>query len=134
MTEIFNIGNLPKHLQIMAKEVMGQRSTKFFEMSNAIELLDHAKNGNCEETTTTIDKESNTGFMVAFSFNDTQLEDLSGEKLIIMNVFFAKLDDAETKYYRNMLHKHRQEQEDAMIRRNESKKTPNYKIKGIIND
>lgn len=134
MTEVFNVGNLPKHLQVMAKEVMGERSTKFFEMSNATELLEHAKEGNCEETTVTIDRENEKGFMVAFSFNESQLENLSGDKLITMNIFFAELDAGETRYYRNMLHKHRQDQEDNMEERKAKKKLKEFEITGVINE
>lgn len=134
MTEIYNVGNLPLHLQVMAKEVMGQRSTRFFEMSNATELFNHAKDGNCEEATVTIDTENERGFVIAFSFNESQLEDLSGDKLITMNIFFAELDSGETRLYRNMLHQHRQDQEDNMAERNAKKKLKEFEIKGVIDE
>jgi len=121
MKEIFNIGNLPNHLQVMAKEVQGQRSTKFFECFNAEELLNTAKEGNCEETTVTLDPTTERGFMVAFGFTDSSLEDLSGDKLVVMNIYYAELDASESKYYRNMLHRHRNDQEDNMQQRRASK-------------
>ena len=131
MNKITNIGNLPQHLQVMAKEFQGQRSTNFFECNNADELLLLAKNGECEETTITLDRSTSKGFMVAFSFIDSQLEDLSGDKLIVMNVYFAELNDSETKQYRALLHKHRKEQEDDMIRR-DAKKENKFELKGVI--
>ena len=113
MTEITNKGNLPKPLQLMAKEVDGQRSTMFYECTGADELLQHAADGKCEETTVTVDRKNDRGFMVAFSFNESQLEDLSGEKLITMNIFFAELKGNDIQKYTKMLHTHRQQQEDS---------------------
>jgi len=134
MTEIYNIGNLPKHLQVMAKEFDGKRSTRFFEFSNAKGLFDHAKDGKCEEATVTVDPVNEKGFVVAFSFNESQLEDLSGDKLIVMNIFYAELDSSETRYYRNMLHQHRMDQEDNMLERKAKKKLKEFEIKGVINE
>lgn len=116
MTEITQRGNLPKHLQVMAKEVDGQRSTRFYEMTGPDELLNHAKDGNCEETTVTLDASTARGFMVAFSFNDSSIENLEGDKLVVMNVFFTELDSEQARYYRKMLHEHRNQQEDAHTR------------------
>lgn len=113
MKEISNVGNLPKHLQIMAKEVQGQRATRFYEFNTADGLLEHASLGQCEETTVTVDKSTNRGFMVAFSFNDSNITDIEGDQMVTMNIFYAELDTEETNYYRKMLHKHRNEQEDA---------------------
>ena len=121
MKEISQVGNLPKHLQVMAKEVQGQRSTLFYECNNADELLNHAKDGKCEETTVTIDQHSEKGFMVAFGFKDSALEDFSGDKLVVMHVYFAELSSDETRYYRNMLHQHRNDQEDNMQQRRAKK-------------
>jgi len=134
MTEIFNEGNLPTHLRIMAKEFDGQRSTKFFECSDATELFDFAKEGKCEEATVTIDPTSEKGFVVAFSFRDSELEDLHGDKLVVMNIFYAELIASETKYYRNLLHKHRMDQEDNMLERNAKKKLKEFNIKEIPNE
>ena len=113
MTEITNKGNLPKPLQVMAKEVQGQRSTMFYEMTNADELLQHAADGKCEETTVTIDRKNNRGYMVAFGFKDSQIEDLSGDKLVQMYVYFTELHGKDIQKYAKMLHEHRNQQEDA---------------------
>ena len=113
MIEITNKGNLPKPLQIMAKEVQGVRSTLFYECINADELLQHASDGKCEETTVIVDKTNNKGYITAFSFKDSQIEDLSGDKLIQMYVYFAALDETDTIKYKKMLHTHRNEQEDS---------------------
>jgi len=126
MTEITNEGNLPAPLKVMAKEVQGQRSTMFFECIDADELLQHAADGECEETTVTIDRKNNRGYMVAFSFNESHLEDLSGEKLITMNIYFTELVGNDIQKYTKMLHTHRQEQEDSHRRwKNKQKGTPN---------
>ena len=106
----------------MAKEFDGQRSTNFFECRNADELLNHAKDGNCEETTITLDPVTNNGFIVAFNVRESDLEDLSGDKLVVMTIFFAELCEEETRYYRNMLHGHRNEQEQDMEHRKSKKK------------
>ncbi len=113
MTEIFNKGNLPSHLQVMAKEVEGQRSTKFFEFKTAELLLKHASEGNCEETTVTIDRKTNRGYIVAFSFDDSAIEDIQGNKLVVMSVYFSELETKDIQYYSKMLHEHRNQQEDA---------------------
>ena len=113
MKEITNKGNLPKHLQVMAKEVQGQRSTLFFECSNAEELLNLAKDGKCEETTVTLDRSTAKGFMVAFSFVDSTITDIAGDSLVVMNIYFTELTDVEAKKYKKMLHEHRNQQEDA---------------------
>lgn len=135
MTEITNIGNLPHHLQVMAKEVEGVRSTRFYECTNVTELLNHAKDGKCEESTITIDQKSEKGFAVAFSFDESELTDLAGDKLIVMNVFFAELTDYETREYRAMLHQHRNDQEDNMEQRRASAASKaKMEIKEVIND
>ena len=113
MTEISNIGNLPKHLQIMAKEVQGQRSTYFYECVSAHELIGLASDGKCEETSVTMDKSTNRGFMVAFGFRDSAITDAVGDQLVVMNIYFTELTSAETVEYRQMLHSHRQQQETA---------------------
>jgi hypothetical protein len=113
MKEIFSKGNLPKHLQVMAKEFEGERSTKFFEFNTADQLLNHAKDGNCEETTVTVDKTTARGFMVAFSFKDSTILDSSGSQLLVMNIFYAELTPEESRYYSKMLSEHRDQQEDA---------------------
>ena len=120
MTEISNIDNLPYHLQVMAKEVQGVRSTRFYECVNVTELFNHAKEGKCEESTVTVDPKSEKGFAVAFSFDESALEDLSGDKLIVMNIFFAELSAYEVKTYSSMLHEHRNDQEDNMEQRKAS--------------
>ena len=125
MKEITTRGNLPKHLQVMAKEVEGQRSTLFFECNTADELLQLAADGKCEETSVTIDRDTSKGFMVAFSFTDSAIEDLTGNKLIVMNIYFTELTDQEALKYKKMLHTHRQEQETAHS---------NWKNKGKQND
>jgi len=116
MNEITNKGNLPAPLKLMAKEVQGERSTMFFECRDADELLQHAADGKCEETTVTVDRKNDRGYMVAFSFNESQLEDLSGEKLVKMNVFFTELVGKDIQKYTKMLHEHRQQQEDSHSR------------------
>ena len=117
MKEINNKGNLPKPLQIMAKEFQGIKTTIFYECESDIELLNLAKDGKCEETTVIMDKENNRGFMTAFSFEDSQIENLNGSKLVQMKLYYTELKKNKVEYYRKMLSNHRRQQEDQMINR-----------------
>jgi len=122
MKEINTIGNLPKPLQVLAKEINGQKSTLFFECESDKELLILASDGKCEETTVIMDRENDKGFMTAFGFIQSQLEDLKGEKLIQMKIYFVELKKDRIEYYRKMLSQHRHQQEDQMIYRRNKKK------------
>ena len=113
MKEVFNVGNLPLPFQVMAKEVMGQKSTLFFECESANELLNFVKDQKAEETTVIIDRKNDKGFITAFGFTDSNIEDLSGDKLVTMKVYFAQIENNEIKEYATMLDSHRKQQEQA---------------------
>jgi len=113
MQEITNKGNLPKPLQVMAKEHLGERSTLFFECSSVDELLQLAANGECEETTVVVDRKNERGYITAFNFKDTDVLDLSGDKLYVMRIYYTELNKNEISKYSKMLHEHRQQQEDS---------------------
>lgn len=127
MKEIKSAGNLPKCFQAMAKEFQGERSTIFYECINPEELLGLAKNKECEELTCVLDQNNARGYMAGFHFKETDLDNMYGDKLVKMHVYFCELSGESFKKYAKMLDEHRTQQEDDMIKR----KTKN---KGETND
>lgn len=127
ITEITQKGNLPKCFQVMAKELhTGERSTMFYECSTPKELLDLAKNKECEELTCILDPTTERGYMAGFAFKDSDIAAMGGNAYVKMHVYFAELTGESFSRYNSMLDRHRKDQEDDMQTRR-SKRTKKSK-------
>ena len=119
-------GESPACCQMLAGQVKGAE-TKFYEGCNAKEILDVAKQGNCEELSCVLDPSTSRGFLVGFAF-----EDIDNTKIIIpgkdtavnMIIYFVELEEGDFNRYNKMLQKHRQEQQDAMLKRRTKSRQP----------
>ena len=119
MKKIESVGNLPKALQILAGQVKGAE-TKFYEGSNAQEILDVAKRGDCEELSCVLDPSTSRGFLVGFAFEDVENTVIIApgkDTAVNMIIYFVELEGGDFNRYSKMLQKHRQQQQDAMLKR-----------------
>ncbi len=120
MNEVKHIGNLPKSLQVLAKEIdRGKASTKFWECSSTKELEDLAKDKKCQ-LECVMDPSTRRGFLTGFEVEDKGIINLPGKtQFYTMIVYFIELLNDDFKRYDAMLRKHRRQQELSRRKHND---------------
>jgi len=112
MKKITTKGNLPKTLQVFAKEAQGMATTKFWECSSAKELENLAKDKKCE-LTCVLDSKTERGYLVGIEASEPTISNLQNN--LDLYIYFVELKDNDFKRYDKMLRKHRKMQEEASM-------------------
>jgi len=113
MKKIENHGNMPKALQLLAKDLAGMAMSTVYECESALELENLARDKKCE-LTCTLDPTTERGFLVGFEVSDSPIATISGTSFLVLSVYFAELKESEYRSYKSTLSAHRNEQEDEM--------------------
>lgn len=123
MKKIESKGNLPKALQIFAKQVKGA-NTVFYEGESAKEIEGVAKRKECEELSCVLDPSTNRGYLVGFGFQDTESKLIieGRDSSIDMKIYFVELNEGDFSRYSQMIKKHKRDQQQDMVRRRDKLK------------
>ena len=136
MKRILTIGNLPKHMQVMAKETGGRLSkvaqTQFFE-ANSISEFEKKAVEIGYEIVPTIDGSTNRGFLVGFDVTEPKrVATLVDYSQLMM--YFVECSEKEVIAWTDRIKNDRRLQEADMRKRREksqASKMANYPLKII---
>jgi len=120
MKKITTRGNLPKTLQVLAKEYQSTANTKFWECSTTSEIENAAKEKKCE-LTCVLDPTTQRGFLVGMEASEPPITLLTNT-VLNLDVYFIELKDADFIRYDKMLKKHRKMQEQNMLQQKQRRK------------
>lgn len=125
MKKITNVGNLPESFQILLNSMGGAgTSAEIWECESVKELQGVVKDKKAEETQIARDPKTNRCYMTAFTFKQDQIIKMFDKpnNMLTMVVYFTEMPKDDVKRYQKMLKKHRTDQQDDMINRQERKK------------
>jgi hypothetical protein len=106
-------GNLPKTLQVFAKEYQGKATTRFWEYTTAKELENLSKEGKCE-LDCVLDPSTNRGFLVGMEASEPSIYTI--DNILNLDIYFVELKGDDFKRYDKMLKKHRRQQQEATLK------------------
>jgi len=119
MKKIDNVGNLPKHLTVLAKN-LGQYTdlakTDFYEMSSEDELVKNAVEVGYE-VIPTIDMSTGRGFLVGFDAKETSL--ILNTAYFNLDIYFYEMDSDGIKRWDTRIRKDRNDQQIEMNERHD---------------
>ena len=128
MRRISEIGNLPGHMQVFAKELGGRfqnvEDTIFWEANSVKEFESKAVELGYEIAPPTVDSKTDRGFLVGFGVDEPERVDGS-TMYASLRVYFVEADDHEITAWSKKIKEHRlMQEEDMRKRQEEAKKNP----------
>lgn len=121
MRRIIHKGNLPKHLQVLAKELGGrlssQTETRFYEASSISEFEKGAVDIGYE-IIPTVDTETGRGFLVGFDVSTPQ-RIATLLNYASLQIYYIECSPQEVEEWTKKIKSHREDQQDDMRMRRE---------------
>lgn len=133
MKKISFKGNLPKHMQLFAKQLGGVfnnvKGTEFWELSSISEFEKKASEVGYE-IIPTIDGSTDRAFLVGFDAEDSEVVSAGGEYYSQLKMYFIEITPEELRAWDKKIKSHREDQVKDMRARQEINKKEK-KLKAI---